>query len=938
MRSVLFFAAPLVLLAAACGGSDTSSSGGSGGSTTTTSTTTTSSVDPEEFMIAPKSCAYTCPDEEGCPEKTTPYACPSMGKWAEIPHEEGCPADYDGESLPTPVAGKCTVTDPKDAAVRHPGKDAADPAKYVLPDGRTSQPAGATWAFDEPDVTGGTTSAIVAVPGTPYVLTVDTGPDDHAVRAVDITQIAGGASPVKSVVKFSPPNWLNSAIAYVPPGRVYVATATGKVQALTFDPGTGTLTQDDAGSLTLPMDPAKLWYASGVAASPDGKRLIVSAVNEKDVLVFDIDPVSPTYQQMIGKVGIGAQETYGVYIDPADSKGTRAYVPVWGSRKMVEIGIDDPTAPVVKRTFTTDQNPQGVAFLDAKWMAVANDFGETLSVIDRVTGDVTKVPIDFAPDLRGLDVSSIAFDGQNSRLYALLAGINAVAAYDVDLTKSPPTFTLVGRLGTGWWPSGLAFGADGSLLIANLRGRPIGIFDSPDKFGGPDNPSGHHRMRGSVQRIAAPSDADFTGGTKDVEAQVAVADLPGYPEVSCPDGTMDFPVPPTNTMGPSKLIERIIFIVRENKTFDAVLGDLAGVEGDPAYTLKETTADMDKVWPNFRDLARTFTVGDNFYNLAVQSTQGHQWTTYGRTTDFCERTWSADARPVPLCGVGEVGRPEQGSVFDWVQNAGVKYDVLGEIVGSPSSFPADYSPVDGKYPGGPFQNITYPDVEKACHLAGRLRVACDLHSFVYMTLPNDHTVGVDPTNPTPETMCAVNDEATGMVIDALSHSPDWPKTLVVITEDDPQQGGDHVDYHRTPLVLVSPWVKRGYVSKTHIDVASLHKLFAHILGLPYPSVPVAKAGLPLDMFTSTPDYTPYTYAPHKWPIACGAAASKAEARLTKSWDFSIPDAQDGLGDQVMRWMRNKQYQELPAGVAAQIEAREARRAAGLPEMLEDDDD
>jgi hypothetical protein len=369
-----------------------------------------------------------------------------------------------------------------------------------------------------------------------------------------------------------------------------------------------------------------------------------------------------------------------------------------------------------------------------------------------------------------------------------------------------------------------------------------------------------------------------------------------------------------------------------------VLGDLKGVEGDAAYTLKETTADMDKVWPNFRDLARTFTVSDNFYNLAVQSTQGHQWTTYGRTTDFCERTWSADARMVPLCGIGEVGRPEQGSVFDWVQGSGVRYDVLGEIVGSPSKLPVDYSPIDGKYPGGPFQNITYNDLEKACHSAGRLRVACDFNAFVYMTLPNDHTVGVDPTNPTPETMCAINDEATGMVIDALSHSPAWPKTLVVITEDDPQQGGDHVDYHRTPLVMVSPWIKRGYVSKTHIDVASLHKLFAHILGLPYPSVPVAKAGLPLDVFTSTPDYTPYTYQPHKWPIACGAAASKAESRITRSWDFSVADAQEGLGDQVVRWMRGKQLQELTPSIAAAVEGREARKAAGLPPVVEEDDD
>jgi len=936
MRLANLAPSPLLVLAACllagCGDDPgTSGEGGAGGTTTTTTT-----VDPEEFLQAPKSCAYVCPDEDGCPEKTTPYVCPAMGAWDAIPHLETCPA-FDG-STPEVVAGKCDVSEPTDAALARPGKDAQDPSKYVLPDGRTTHPAGATWAFDEPDILGGTTSGVVAVPGTPYVLAVDTGPDDHAVRAIDTTKIAGGESPVVSAVKFSPPSWLSSGIAFVAPDRVYVATAFGAVQALKFDTATGLLTQDDASNLALPVDAAKLWYASGVAATPDGKRLVVSAVNEAVVVVFDIDPASPKYKTQIGSVDIGARESYGVYFDPLDATGTRAYVPVWGGRKVVEIGLDNPANPAVLRTFETDQNPQGVAFLDARWMVVANDFGETLSVVDRVSGDVTKVPVDFAPDLRGLDVAGVAFDAASSRLYTLLAGINAVAAYDVDLATSPPQFTLAGRLGTGWWPSGVVVQPDGSLVITNLRGRPLGVSEGPEHFGGADLPSGHTRMRGSVQLVAAPSAGDLSAGAAEVETLVSVADLPGYPQVDCPAGAMDFPVPPTNTMGASPQIERVIFVVRENKTFDSIFGDLPTVAGDPAYTLKETTDDMEKVWPNLRDLARTFTVSDNFYNLAVQSTQGHQWTTYGRTTDFCERTWSADARPVPLCGVGEVGRPEQGSVFDWIGAGGLRYDVLGEIVGAPLVLPQDYTPVDGKYPGGPFQNITYNDVEKACHVAGRLRVACDLHSFVYMTLPNDHTVGVDPTNPTPETMCAINDEATGMLIDALSHSPDWPKTLVVITEDDPQQGGDHIDYHRTPLVMVSPWVKRGYVSKTHIDVASIHKLFAHIFGLPYPSVQVARAGLPLDAFTSTPDYTPYTYQPHKWPIACGGAASEAEARLTRSWDFNVPDAQDGLGEQVARWMRGKQLTELTPVLRAEVEAREARRAAGLPPILEDDDD
>jgi hypothetical protein len=396
-------------------------------------------------------------------------------------------------------------------------------------------------------------------------------------------------------------------------------------------------------------------------------------------------------------------------------------------------------------------------------------------------------------------------------------------------------------------------------------------------------------------------------------------------------------VPATNTEGPSPVIDHIVFIVRENKSFDAVFGDLPTVEGAPEYAMKAESADMDRVWRNLRDIGRAFTNGDNFYNVAVQSSQGHAWTTYGRTSDICERTWGVASRQVGLCGVGDVGMPEEGSLFDWLGRSDVPYDILGEIVGSPSETPADRDPIDVHYPGGPFQNIGYNDLEKACYTAGRLRVACDLGRFVYMTLPNDHTLGASPENPTPETMCSVNDEATGMVLDALSHSPLWASSLVVITEDDPQQGGDHVDYHRTPLVLASPWIKRGYVSKTHIDAASLHKLFAHVLGLPYPNAIVKNAGLPLDMFTSTPDFAPYTVTPRSWPLACGHDATRSERMLTGSWDFRRVDEQPGLGDQVMRWMRGRQLTEIPPDLQRRIDARMAQKARGLPPADEDDE-
>lgn len=923
MSNRRFFSCSLALLLAAspiagCGASDDPQQpGGTGG---TGGTQDPPDLDP--YLKVPKSCAYSC--GQPCSEDQTPYACLSLAGWNAIPHVDSCPA-WDG-TFPA-HEGKCTATTPSGDAIKQVGADPDRPGTRILPDGHWTRPAGTFTLFQEAEARGGTPSGIIAVPGTSYVIEVDTGPDDHALRAIDTTKI-GSPDAVTAFVPFPGSQNLGSGIAFAGPDRVFVPTSFGVIQKLTFEAATGSLQVDDAGTIKMPVSrdvsgqPAD-WYSACVAANPAGTVLVVGSVTEKRVLLFDIDPQSAQYGAELGEVEIGEREAFGVWFDPADTAGQRAYLTVWGGRKVLELDVTDPAAPGISRTFETDKNPQTLAFLDSRWMAVANDLGETVSLVDRSTGAVTSVPVELEPGLKGLDVSGVAYDATAKRLYAALSGINAIAAYDVDLSATPPALTPAGRLPTAWWPGGLVTGADGSLTIASMRGQGIGAYVDPFAIGGG---SGHELMRGGVQHVPPPSAADLSEGDTFVRESADNAGRAGSPTIDCAGGESDFPVPATNTEGPSPVIKNIVFVVRENKSFDSLLGDIPTLDGDPSLTMKATTADMDKVWLNFRDLVRTFATSDNFYNVAVQSVQGHTWTTYGRTTDYDERTWGDDARWAPLSGIDDVGRPEEGSLFDWLQSNDVVYDILGEVVGVPSSVPASHNPIDAKYPGGPFQNIPYNDVEKACYTAARIRVSCDLGSFVYMTLPNDHTIGVSPLNPSPETMCAVNDEATGMLIDALSHSPMWGSTLVIVTEDDPQQGGDHVDYQRTPIVFVSPWIKRGYVSKTHTDVASLHKLFAHILGKPYPNLIVKNAALPLDLFTSTPDYTPYSYKPRVWPAECGVDSTRSERELTESWDFRHVDEQPGLGEQVARWMRGRQLQELTPELRGQI----ARRKAGLP--------
>lgn len=865
--------------------------------------------DPETFAEAPKTCVYQCATP--CEEDETPYDCPSLGPWNEIPHAEACGA-WSGQH-PQSVAGQCTATAPSGDALKYAGPDPDVSGGRILPDGRPTRPAGALAVFSEPDLKAGLTTGILAIDDTSLVLTVDSGTGGHVVRVVDTDRI-GIQDPVLGTYRFERPEFLSSSrgLAFLPPNRVFVATSVGIVRALSLDTVTGALTADDDHSIPL-ID--EEYHAAAVAVTPDGSRLVVSAYDDKRAAIYDLTE-GASYGTELGRVDLGATETFGVWFDPNDPTGTVAYVAMWKSREVVEIDLQDPANLTVSRRFQTDKNPQGIAFLDSRWMVVVNDLGETLSLIDRTAGDVRSIPIEYDIDKSELDTSAVAFDASRSRLYITMSGINTLAAYDVSLASSIPTFAPAGRLGTGWWPSAIALHENGDLSVTTLRGWGAGPV--------PDGVE-EDTQRGGVQHIAAPSAAELTQGEDDARRAVNVEELPGYPKVDCPAGASDFPIPSDNTSGPSPHIQYVFFVVRENKTFDAVFGDMPGVEGDPSLILRPA-ADMDRIWGNLRKLAKEFAHSDNSYTDADASVQGHAWTTYGRTTDYCERVVRNDGVDnLTGCGVTDVSRPEEGSLFDWLHEHDVRSDILGEIVGQPETTPDGYNPVDIGYPGGPFQTISYPDTEKACYVAGRARVLCDLNPFVYMTLPNDHGAGLDPFVPTPSLMIAVNDVATGMLVDAISHSPIWKSSLIIITEDDPQQGGDHIDYHRVPFVMISPWVKRGYVSKTHMTVAGAFKMFAHIYGLPYPNVQAEHAAIPYDFFTSTPDYTPYEYIPRQWPLECGTQATAAERRLTASWDYEQVDAQPGIDEQVVRWLKGEQLTELPPDLDAAVTERERRR-------------
>jgi hypothetical protein len=548
-------------------------------------------------------------------------------------------------------------------------------------------------------------------------------------------------------------------------------------------------------------------------------------------------------------------------------------------------------------TIGVGKEPEGFAFLDARYMVVANGFSDSLTIVDRPAGmAATTVQLlsTSTTSGRGVEPTILAWDKARLRLYATLAAANGVEAFDVDMVQTPPVLTPAGTFATAWWPTSLSIDADGTVYVTNGRGHGTDLKAS----GGEDDAE---LMHGSVQAVPYMDPAALAASTARWQANTHVAAMAGYPSVQCNGAPYDFPIPASPSDGPSTKIKHVVFVVRENKTFDAIMGDVPGVDGDATKVLSPGM--QDQIWPNARTFAEKFSQMDDFYEDAEQSIQGHYWTVYGRTSDIDERRWLVE------WGRGEIGQaqtpglfddssPIEGSLFTVLATQGVSVQNEGELLDGFRFGPY----VDRQWPGGS-TNTTIPDSPAACYLAARARVLCDLPQFTYAWLSNDHTFGLSAGKPNPSLMIAENDEATGLLLDGLSHSPMWQDTLYVVVEDDPQDGADHVDAHRTIALFASPWVKRGYVSHGHYDLASLHKLFLHVFGKAYPNEIVANAPLPLDIFTSTPDYSPYDYLPRVFgDISCNPMHGKGADKAAR-WDFSLPDDQPGLSEQVAEALR-----------------------------------
>lgn len=589
-------------------------------------------------------------------------------------------------------------------------------------------------------------------------------------------------------------------------------------------------------STALADSGAKL-FAAGLALLP--RRGLVAVVGNLSDSVYFLDAATLARR---GAVAVG-HRPYTAVADTAS-----LYVSNWGDSTVSVIDLAD--RPTVRTSLFVGPHPSALA-LQGSELFVALAGANGVARVDLVTAQV-KEQLTVALGSRasvGSDPNAVALAPDGRTLYVAMAGNNAVA-----VVRIGREMRVAGLVPVGWYPSAVAVSADGrTLFVANGKGNGSGA--------NPDGTYIGNVIRGSLSIIPVPDSAALRRYTSQVYALSPFSNPRVRPSVRPSDR-------PTQ-------LRHVVYIIRENRTYDQVLGDDARGNGDPALALFN-----DSVSPNAHAIARRWLLFDNFYVNGEVSADGHEWTDRAFASDYNEKTWPqiySDRREWDLTSGEDLANPRGAYLWDAALQRGLWVVNFGEMTESPEGDSTRARTGRTNIPG--LKDITasnYPGFVLAILDTVRARLFADsiaswdrqgrFPDLVIVWLPRDHTLGRRPGQPTPRAMVADNDLALGQIIERLSQSPAWPSLAVFVLEDDAQNGPDHVDAHRSPLLVVSPYARRGVVDSTFYTTASVLLTIEQILGLGPLSQYDAGATALWNAFTSRLDTTPFTHLPNTWSL------------------------------------------------------------------------
>jgi hypothetical protein len=381
-------------------------------------------------------------------------------------------------------------------------------------------------------------------------------------------------------------------------------------------------------------------------------------------------------------------------------------------------------------------------------------------------------------------------------------------------------------------------------------------------------------FQGAISVVPTPNDATLGRWSQHVRELTRYSDAHRLEPVDAPRAS---PIP--IRVGGSSPIKHVFYVIRENRTYDQILGDLPKANGDPELTLFG-----EDVTPNAHALAKTFTTFDNFYVDAEVSYDGHAFSTGAYATDFVEKMWPANyGRREGLYlseggykmrnPYGNIAAPPQGYLWDFAKRAGVSVRSYGEFGAQETpggEVKATVPGLDGLvHPSFPPFDLSIPDAQRLdvwLEEFHKFEQQGGLPQLSIIRLGNDHTQGTAPGAHTPRAMVAENDVAIGRLIEAISHSKFWRESAVFILEDDAQNGPDHVDAHRSVLLAVSPFSRRGVVDSTLYTTSGVLRTMELILGIQPMSQYDAAATPMYNAFQTTPALAPYSHLPARVPL------------------------------------------------------------------------
>lgn len=718
-----------------------------------------------------------------------------------------------------------------------------------------------------------------------------------------------------------------TGLVFSPDGsRIYMANVMGDIKVFSVARN-GTVLP----LFSIPLPPANApgrmnEIPAGIAVSRDGKKIYV-ALNLSNCLA-EIDAAT-------GRV----LRIWDVGVAPFDVvlAGKKAYVSNWGGRRpepnsftgpagrgmLVRVDnryvadegsvsvIDLRNNPVSAKSNSADNKAVGPRLREKteiltgrhacalalsrnkRYLVVANAADDTLSVIDTRNDTIVETICarQDPGDLFGAQPNAVAFDWSGKRLFVCNGTQNAVAVFQF----MPGESKLSGLIPVGWFPGAIVHDSRRNMIyVANIKD----ITDSKQKppRGLGSVPGFNSRQYcGSLSFVELPAPDELRQMTRDALANLrypllAQAKLPPRPDAP------SRPVP--ERVGEPSVFKHVIYIIKENRSYDQVLGDIPSGNGN---------ADLcvfgEHVTPNQHKLVHDFALLDNTYCSSILSADGHNWTDTAMATEYVERSFAGWPRSYPSGGGPDsddaLAYSPAGFIWDNVLAHRKTFQDFGEFTGGTSHWtdpahPKKFTFLDCyrdfltgsnamTYSGEPdletlrpyahsdypAWDLDIPDQVRAAIVIADLKRREQSGHFPALTmiwLPNDHTSGSKPNSPTPAAQVADNDLAVGKIVEAVSHSVFWSNTCIVAIEDDPQNGWDHVSSYRTTAYVASPYTKRGAVVSTQYNQTSLLRTIELILGLPPMNQMDATATPMFDCFTDTPDFTPFNSVANNVPL------------------------------------------------------------------------